>query len=267
MKNTIKLLGIIALVTVIVISMAACPNVGGGNGNGENNPKTFTVSFDSNGGSAIPDQLVTEGEKAEKPSISPIKGLAGLYPGEVAESAVICTFDGWFAQDSETEFDFGNTTITDDITLTARWTDPNVTPIDIDSQTGTGIVAKTVRYVNTNPGKYTLLIDDDVDLPPQSLTASGADLTIIGIGNERKIKLSANGVMFYVGHDVWTQTNLGLTLGNNITLVGRSVGGNGNQNNSNCVVHLRNGSFFTMLNGSKITGNTSTSSSIMLPLT
>jgi len=257
MKNAIKWLGIITLVVGIGLSFTACS---GDDGGGDGGKKTFTVTFDSNGGSVIPAQHVTEGGQAEIPSVSPIKGLAGLYLGEIAEDDVICTFDGWFAPDNETEFDF-NTTLTGNITLTARWIEPDVSPINIDSQTGTGIIAKTVSYVNSNANKYTLLIDDDIDLSPQSLTVSGVNLTIIGIGNEREIRLSANGIMFTIGHSVFTYTNLGLTLGNNITLVGRSISGNGDQNNNNCVVYLRGGSSFTMLNGSKVTGNTSTSSS------
>ena len=253
MKNTYKLFKIIALAVLVGFLMVACNDDSDGNGNAK--IITFTVTFDSDGGSTIPGQVVNKGKEAEEPLVPPTKGLEGLYLGEVTADDVICTFDGWFAPDSETEFDF-TTKITGDITLTARWIDPNISPIDIESQTGTGIIAKAIRYINNNADTYTLLINDDVDLSSQSFSTANVKLTIIGIGSEREIRLSSNGRMFTIGSLI--RTGIELTLGNNITLVGRSVDGNGNQNNTNSVVRLQDNASFTMLSGSKITGNTST---------
>ena len=69
-------------------------------------PKVFTVSFDSNGGSEVASQQVTEGEKATKPA-DPTKEEA--------------TFVDWYS-DAEftTAYDF-NTAVTADITLYAKW--------------------------------------------------------------------------------------------------------------------------------------------------
>jgi len=70
-------------------------------------PETFIVSFDAAGGSPIPPaQTVTSGGTATKPA-NPAK--AGY------------TFDGWFAPDTTTAFDFG-TAVNADLTLTAHWT-------------------------------------------------------------------------------------------------------------------------------------------------
>jgi uncharacterized repeat protein (TIGR02543 family) len=170
------------------------------------------------------------------------------------------TFDGWFAPAATVAFDF-TTPITADITLTAKWTAPTVTPINVSGSSGTGIVAKAVTYVKANAGAgtYTLFIDADVDCVPQTLDAADVKLTIVGIGGERKINTSSQGALFIVGDT--GKTGISLTVGNNITLVGRSASGNGGANNDNCVARVENGAAFTMLDGSKVTGNNSSSSS------
>ncbi|MCL2381428.1 MAG: hypothetical protein FWC64_07515, partial [Treponema sp.] len=53
------------------------------------------------------------------------------------------------------------------------------------------------------------------------------------------------------------QPAISLTIGNNITLIGRTNGEHGaNSDNNAGVVFVRNGASFVMLDGSKITGNT-----------
>lgn len=72
-------------------------------GGGETEVKTFTVTFNSNGGTTVLEQKITEGDKVVKP-IDPTKeGYA---------------FVGWY--DGLTEFDF-DTVITNDLKLTAKW--------------------------------------------------------------------------------------------------------------------------------------------------
>ena len=115
-------------------------------------------------------------------------------------------------------------------------------------------VAAAVTYIKANPGTYTLIIDQDINCAPQTLDVANVKLTIIGIGEERQIKLSINGNFFTVG--AAGQTGIEFTIGNNVTLVGRSVGGNGNENNTLNVVYVGDNGSFTMLEGSKITGNT-----------
>ena len=67
---------------------------------------TYTVTFDSNGGTDILPQTVIEGEKATKPA-----DLTTLSD----------EFDGWYIDKNfDKEFDF-NTPITGDITLYAKW--------------------------------------------------------------------------------------------------------------------------------------------------
>ena len=77
-------------------------------------PTTYTVTFNTNGGSAVASQTVAGGSKAVKPDIDPTKeGFA---------------FDGWY--DGNTAFDF-NTEINENLTLTAHWKEnakPTPTP-------------------------------------------------------------------------------------------------------------------------------------------
>ena len=77
--------------------------------------KTYTVTFNSNGGSAVASQEVESGKFATKPATNPTKAQN--------------TFGGWFenADLSGSEFKFTETKITADITLYAKWT-PVVTP-------------------------------------------------------------------------------------------------------------------------------------------
>ena len=71
-----------------------------------------TVSFNTDGGSAVANQTVNNGEKAARPATDPTKD--GY------------TFDGWFTEDG-TEFDF-DTAITADITVYAKWTEESTEP-------------------------------------------------------------------------------------------------------------------------------------------
>ncbi len=71
-------------------------------------PDTYTVTFDAGEGATSPNaQTVTSGEKATKPSPDPTR--TGY------------TFAGWFAEGAETAYDF-DAAVTEDLTLTARWT-------------------------------------------------------------------------------------------------------------------------------------------------
>ena len=68
---------------------------------------TFTVTFNSNGGSAVPAQTVKAGEKAVKPS-NPTKSG--------------CTFSGWYSDSTlTTQYNF-NSAVTANVTLYAKWT-------------------------------------------------------------------------------------------------------------------------------------------------
>jgi uncharacterized repeat protein (TIGR02543 family) len=85
----------------------------------ENNPKEFTVSFNSNEGSAVSSQTVKEGEKVTKPAPDPIRN--GYE------------FAAWYKEAGlMSEWQFDTDVVTADITLHAKWDedDPTLTPAE-----------------------------------------------------------------------------------------------------------------------------------------
>ena len=89
---------------------------------------TFTVTFDSDGGSAVASQTIEEGNKAIKPEDPTKNGYE---------------FAGWY--NGNTEFDF-STSITGDLTLKAKW---NIITYNIEY---TGLEGAT----HSNPATYTI---------------------------------------------------------------------------------------------------------------
>ena len=208
----------------------------------------FMVTFDIDGGSPTLESLpVIKGEKTTKPADpTKVNDLPGLYAGTPPE---LYTLDGWY--NGETKWNFDSDIVIGDITLKAKWTLPTL--MNVSAQNGNNNVEKSIAYVNANPATYTLLIDEDIDIKQQWLEGNNISLTLVGLGGERKIKLSEKGYLFLL--NAWGGMVVELILGDNITLVGRSIGSNGNQDNNSAVV-LVQGATLTMLDGSKITGNT-----------
>lgn len=77
----------------------------------------YTVSFDTDGGSTVESQTVVTGNKATKPTSTPTK--KGY------------NFVGWYTDNTyTTEFDFGNTIITDNTTIYAKFEDASIFKLD-----------------------------------------------------------------------------------------------------------------------------------------
>lgn len=74
----------------------------------QRNDDLFTVTFDSDGGSAVNAVAVKSGEKIPEPK-SPVKAT---FEKQYA-------FKGWYYQDKK--WDFENDVVTENITLTAKW--------------------------------------------------------------------------------------------------------------------------------------------------
>lgn len=87
---------------------------------------TFTIIFDSAGGSAVEDIIVEFGQILNPPI--PTKNNVG--------------FVGWFLPSGE---QYTNQAITDNLTLTARWTDTKFT-VTFNSDGGSTVENKTVEY-------------------------------------------------------------------------------------------------------------------------
>ena len=76
------------------------------NGNYVVAPKTFTMTFDSAGGSAV----------------NPITALFGnVFTAPADPERAGYTFDGWYAAGADVPFDFVNTKAAENLTLTAHW--------------------------------------------------------------------------------------------------------------------------------------------------
>ncbi|MDR0312142.1 MAG: hypothetical protein LBI14_00945 [Treponema sp.] len=104
-------------------------------------------------------------------------------------------------------------------------------------------------YAQTNTD-YTIEINADESINPTTFSFSGLtniNITLIGIGEVRTISLSSNGSLFTIVSEVT------LTLGNNITLQGRS-------DNNASLVQVNSGGTLVMDDGSKIISNTTTGS-------
>lgn len=82
------------------------PTVPDENGNYVVAPKTFTMTFDSAGGSAV----------------DPITALFGnVFTAPADPERAGYTFDGWYAAGADVPFDFVNTKAAENLTLTAHW--------------------------------------------------------------------------------------------------------------------------------------------------
>jgi len=88
---------------------------------------TYTVTFDSDGGSAVASATVTSGAKVTKPADPTKTGY---------------TFAGWYV--GETAYDF-NTAVTAAVTLKAKWTVITYT-VTFDSDGGTAVANATVNH-------------------------------------------------------------------------------------------------------------------------
>lgn len=102
------------------------------------NPVTYTVTFNSNGGSAVPDAEVKEGFQVAAPGVTPTR------PGY--------TFDGWYTDQNYTaQYDF-STPVTGNLTLYAKWS-PITYTVTFNSNGGSAVGSQTVTIgaVATRP--------------------------------------------------------------------------------------------------------------------
>jgi len=93
------------------------------------NPGAYTVTFESNGGTEVPAQTVASGGKVTQPDGPERDGFA---------------IAGWYKDPGlTTAWDFGTDTVTEDITLYAKWTTVTYT-VSFESNGGTEVEAQTV---------------------------------------------------------------------------------------------------------------------------
>jgi uncharacterized repeat protein (TIGR02543 family) len=93
---------------------------------------THVVMFNSNGGTAINQQIVRHGAKVIEPSPAPVR--------------IGHTFDGWCRDEALTDgWDFQNDVVTQHITLYAKWT-VNTYTVTFESNGGTAVDPQTIQY-------------------------------------------------------------------------------------------------------------------------
>ena len=120
MKRFIGILAALAA-TVSLLSLAACSNSAGGSTGRAiittpSATETYTVTFDTDGGSDVTSQTVTAGQKAARPATEPTKsGDKTSY-----------VFLGWYKSDMSAPFDF-DTAINAATTIKAKWLEGFVT--------------------------------------------------------------------------------------------------------------------------------------------
>ena len=193
-------------------------------------------------------QIIVKGNKAAYPGVAPEKIIPGLYKGDCGNS----TFLGWFNGDDK--WDFANNAVTRNVYLAARWDDPP--RIGVGAMPGDNVIERAIAYVKAHPDPdgYTLYLGTDAEIKPQKIKADKFKLTLKGIHRERIISLSEStmGALFVLGKWEGENPNLKLetefSLGKNITLKGK-------EGNNEALVVVGHYAAFTMLPGSKITGN------------
>ena len=105
----------------------------------------FTVTFEVNGGDAVDNQIIIDGEKITE--VTPVK--------------IGYTFNGWFTDSGlDNAFD-ANTPITSNLTLYASWTE--IAPVDIAT------ASEFIDFLN-NPGEGKYYLIADLDLTGLSFT-------------------------------------------------------------------------------------------------
>ena len=197
----------------------------------------FTVTFSSNGGSNVAHQRVLKNNPIDPPA-EPVRAYtptaAGLYRGAFP---LMYEFDGW-NDENDVPFNFSSP-INGNTTLTAQWEEPDV---DLTNVTGPDLHSKALTHVYGNPGTYTLLLDENISLAPQSLTSANTRLTLSSLGGPHTVSLTGTGSLFTIN----ANTELALA---DITLQGVT-------GNTAPLVTVNTGGKLAINNGGTITGNT-----------
>lgn len=134
----------VSLVVVLLLSVCSNPTSSGGKGNGSaddgNGVETVTLLFDSQGGTVVAPQAVLHGATATEP--------VDLTYGELI-------FSGWYTEpECEERWDFVSSSLSDDLTLYAKWN-------EADSLAFTEIDSGTAYEVAEGTGS----VDEDLYIP------------------------------------------------------------------------------------------------------
>jgi uncharacterized repeat protein (TIGR02543 family) len=196
---------------------------------------TYRVIHNSDGGNPIfQTRTVNDGASVG----------ASNMPDNPTRSGYI--FGGWYTETNGAGTQFtADTTVTGDTTVYAKWTVANLS--DLSS------LAESLIWLADNAeegGEYTITVSADETIAStiasRTLSYNGkrVSITLDGGEAERTVTLGSTGSLFTVGSGVT------LTLGNNVTLQGRS--------SNTSLIQVDDGGALVMNTGSKVGNNTVT---------
>jgi hypothetical protein len=227
---------------------------------------TYTVTFNSNGGSYVPSQPVEKNGTVTQPE-DPT--LAGSY------------FGGWYKDSPSTLWGFGKTQVSGSVTLHAKWLDeteantadfgalatikPTI-PIN-----GAGDWTSALTTINDTAGNYIVTVNDPIaGLTPGSITSAskvsfrGTGSLVLGSTNGSLITVGASATLILRGPVLRGKDNNNAAVvtvegsGAKFIMESGTVTGNTLTNNNNiggAGVYIDNNAAFTMKGGT-VTGNT-----------
>ena len=212
----------------------------------QNMTSVFTVEFpDAMFNSNLHNVIFDHGYGSLSESIPVIHGEKAVRPANPARTGHI--FMDWYSDAAFTnKYDF-DTLVSAGITLYARWGTVIVTINDVSAIYAD--LTAAFNAIGTQEGNFTVTVYSDQTMTgARTINTAGQYVTITGEGGMRTITHGISSLttnMFTV-----SSSNASLTLGNNITIQGRTAAGAG------AAVNITNGTF-RMRSGSRITGHTS----------
>ena len=157
-------------------------------------PDTFSVTFNSNGGTLVAYQVVSKGNKVEKPA----------DPTKAATSTEKYAFDNWYTSSdggstlSDNAYDF-DTPVTGNLTLYAKWNVTNLYSVSVSSSSNGSVTAsKTSGIAAGETVTLTITVEEsdsyDCAFSELSVKNGNADVELSGTGNERTFTMPAANV-------------------------------------------------------------------------
>lgn len=213
---------------LVVLAIIACIAVTGCSC--ERQAKTYTVTFDSNGGSTVAAQTIKEGEKVEIPSDPTKEGY---------------TFDGWYID--EDKYDFSKE-VNKDLTLTAKWAEDGdactktcSTGYTLDTKTCSCVKngsskTETVKVISATMNKTSLelTVGSTSELSVTIKPTNATNKTVTWKSSDAKVATVSNGKVTAIGAGTATITATvdGKTATTKVTVTAKSSGTANNSNNN-----------------------------------
>jgi uncharacterized repeat protein (TIGR02543 family) len=191
-----------------------------------NSVQTWTVTYDSDEGSAVASEVVNDGELATQPSDPTKDGF---------------TFGGWYTDAGlTTPFDFDNDVIVADITLYAKWDEIAIDSVTVTaSYTGTTTTNMTdgnnASLINLDPLIFNVISTKRVNSPLHIGLNSAGQIRLYGSsdtnGNILTITIDSNYVITDISITTGTTGNALITADSSVLFDGNLPSGTVTYNN------------------------------------